>query len=1012
MSSFCSYCGTAGGGQGSLQTPLPWSCVTCLAKYCTFHCMNTDKTDHAKVCLKEPAKKTFSRTYYNSSNSSSEATKQLQAVKTQQSKLVCRFFTAGQCTKGVDCSYSHERPVCEHFLKNSCNYGDSCWKLHPAHLKTENKSFNPKVDQTKMKKPPKFEQAQLKTGKKAPYSKIEQAQLKTEQKPVQPKGDTKRKSGKNVQKLSDEEDEKRLICEHFQRGDCAYGDSCYKLHEMPRPKIIKEIPAKKETLDDKTDKAPICEHFQRGTCAYGDTCFKKHVKVPLFKPSYRPKNVANEEKVDLHSKATSDESKSTLDDIFMSDSESEELVEIEDRKSIQKKPKLSPVNLFEVLTSPNEDTSSSGEESDKENNEAVSLKKPEMKTSKKVKNDNIVTTSYNPNNKDRDDNETINNAEKKKLKKERQKLKKQTEIDNARMGLKREERERMIDNVEKEEVVSMIEAEMESAEDITDDKFNQMIIDNNDPKAIHEAEKKRLKKERQKQKKQEEIDAQNKINAIAEEKERKEKEKREQQAKYNLQKRIVTLKELGNKDFNASKYQSAVKHYTEAISLCEPNNPVPAIYNNRCQAFLLLERFESALEDGRKVVEFELDNTKAHYRIVKCCLALGEVEEGKKSLSKLKDESDVGSMKSDLERLDRLYKEVLGLQNKKSYKAAIETLNRCLKISPQSSKFLTLKAKFLVLEKSISEARKVLEGVDVKTSLYQFVTGLCCYYEDDLEKAISSFAQAKREVSEAQEWHEKAMAMHNAFISGNKVVRTGGDYSSALASLDTGLAMDMGNSAYMAKMFYTRALLSIRYDKQTAAVTDCTSAIQYNPLYYKAWAKRGSLQLDMEKYTEAVSDLTEAYRLKSTREAFNALEDAKKRKTRAENRKPTHYQILGVEKKATTEEIKKAYRAKAREFHPDKHANSSKEEQGEMESKMKEVSAANQCLSDPAKRVEYDRRMERMLMEDDSDQEDYGSDEEDECYFDVHDFFSHIFGMYVGVGGVGGSFRSRHYCRW
>ena len=34
-----------------------------------------------------------------------------------------------------------------------------------------------------------------------------------------------------------------------------------------------------------------------------------------------------------------------------------------------------------------------------------------------------------------------------------------------------------------------------------------------------------------------------------------------------------------------------------------------------------------------------------------------------------------------------------------------------------------------------------------------------------------------------------------------------------------------------------------------------------------------------------------------------------------------------MDKRATLEEIKKAYRAKAREFHPDKHANASKEEQ-------------------------------------------------------------------------------------
>ena len=47
----------------------------------------------------------------------------------------------------------------------------------------------------------------------------------------------------------------------------------------------------------------------------------------------------------------------------------------------------------------------------------------------------------------------------------------------------------------------------------------------------------------------------------------------------------------------------------------------------------------------------------------------------------------------------------------------------------------------------------------------------------------------------------------------------------------------------------------------------------------------------MEKYTEAVEDLTEAHRLNKTPEALRYLEDAKKRKIKAEKRKPSHYQV-------------------------------------------------------------------------------------------------------------------------
>ena len=68
------------------------------------------------------------------------------------------------------------------------------------------------------------------------------------------------------------------------------------------------------------------------------------------------------------------------------------------------------------------------------------------------------------------------------------------------------------------------------------------------------------------------------------------------------------------------------------------------------------------------------------------------------------------------------------------------------------------------------------------------------------------------------------------------------------------------------------------------------------------------------------------------------------------------YKILGVSKTAPADEIKKKYRALARELHPDKNKGDAK-----LEEKFKAVSEAYDILSDPKKRAEYDEA--RSLFE-------------------------------------------------
>ncbi len=105
--------------------------------------------------------------------------------------------------------------------------------------------------------------------------------------------------------------------------------------------------------------------------------------------------------------------------------------------------------------------------------------------------------------------------------------------------------------------------------------------------------------------------------------------------------------------------------------------------------------------------------------------------------------------------------------------------------------------------------------------------------------------------------------------------------------------------------------------------------------------------------------------------------------------KRDYYEVLGVGKTATEEELKKAYRKLARQYHPDVN----KENPQEAEAKFKEINEAYSILSDSQKRAAYDQYGHAGT------DPNFGAGGTGDFGFEG---FGDIFDMFFGAGGGGG----------
>eukprot|EP01104_Vermistella_antarctica_P011399 TRINITY_DN3176_c0_g1_i3.p1 TRINITY_DN3176_c0_g1~~TRINITY_DN3176_c0_g1_i3.p1 ORF type:complete len:507 (-),score=120.23 TRINITY_DN3176_c0_g1_i3:40-1560(-) len=454
------------------------------------------------------------------------------------------------------------------------------------------------------------------------------------------------------------------------------------------------------------------------------------------------------------------------------------------------------------------------------------------------------------------------------------------------------------------------------------------------------------------------------------------------------------FKEQGNASYKAGDYEEAAAFYSQAIDEC---SDVAAFYGNRSAALKMLNKFDAAIQDCNKAAQLDPTFFKAYLRAAACYIAKGELVKAKTEAQKATDihphNKEAKALKMEVHDLLIAYQRVVDLVSRKE--DAREGLHKIRLLSdrlPASQGLDLLGARAHIKLGNYDQATKIVNSIlreDSTNAEAIYIKALGVAYGGNQDVAIRMLAQCLQldpDMTSARLAIRKLKTIRRLKEEGNAAFKEH-RWDVAERTYGEALEVDPDNKPLNAMLYCNRAAARMQIlGKNEDAIADCTAAIALDSEYLKAYMRRAALFMKEEQYDKAVHDFEKCKQLNpEDRQIRNQLRDAKLEAKKA-NRKD-YYKILDVPKDANDAQIKKAYRRKALQYHPDKN-NSSEEAAAKAAEKFKDVGEAYGILSDPKKRQRYDS----------------GVDLEDMSMPDVNDLFSVFFAGDDQFGGGG----SRH----
>lgn len=418
--------------------------------------------------------------------------------------------------------------------------------------------------------------------------------------------------------------------------------------------------------------------------------------------------------------------------------------------------------------------------------------------------------------------------------------------------------------------------------------------------------------------------------------------------------------EMGKKLLAAGQLADALSHFHSAID-GDPDNYLA--HYRRATAYLAMGKSKAAIPDLSRVIELKPDFTSARLQRGQLLLKQGKLDEAEDDFKRVlksnpsdQEEKEATSHLAKSNEIQRMRLQGIAAYDQKDYTTAESLLNVVLDTCVWDADIREIRAECYINQeepgKAINDLKAASKLKSDNTAAYYKVSRI--YYNlGDHEMALSEI----RECLKLDPDHKECFKHYKQVKKLNKQIRTAeeliqeGRYGDAIGKYGDVLKTEPNIPTYAALAQERLCHCYSKNQQPTEAIQECTEFLQKEPSNVNALKDRAEAYIQEEMYEEAVRDYETAQQTSDNdKQIREGLEKAQRLLKQSQKR--DYYKILGVKRNAKKQEIIKAYRKLAQQWHPDNFQD--EVEKKRAEKKFIDIASAKEVLTDPEKRSRFD----------------------------------------------------------